>query len=392
MKTVLVPLGPAGTLAPPERQRLKWVSRTTVTCFAIFLLLACVAAPAQAQPVAGLAPADRSLAQAQPWRVAAQDMHSRRWESILVITNPLSGQVEQRRAQIAELSSGMNYRDEQGQWQPTREEFQIQPDGSAVAAAGPHKVTIARNLNADTAVDMTTSDGVRLRSGPLAVGYYDPVDGANVILATIRDCSGRLAAPNVIIFDNAFDGIKASIRITYRKAGISQDLLLHEAPPPPEKFGLSERSRLELYTEFRPETPTPRQTVVMLRAESDPQVRQAMVEPDLTDRLIDFGAYKMGTGLAFEGEGKAGTQKLPVMKRYETIDGRPVLIEAVEYQSAKDLLSMLPPGPAAPRQARAQVRRSPMGAQRPLLARALRSKPAPVGDVKPIQEARLRKV
>ena len=228
------------------------------------------------------------------------------------------------------------------------------------------------------------------RSGPLAVGYYDPVDGANVILATIRDCSGRLAAPNVIIFDHAFEGIKASIRITYRKAGISQDLLLHEAPPPPEKFGLSARSRLELYTEFRPETPAPRQSVVMLRAESDPQVRQDMVEPDLTDRLLDFGAYKMGTGLAFEGEGKAGTQKLPVMKRYEMIDGRPVLIEAVEYQSAKDLLSMLPPGPAAPRQARAQIRHSPLGTQRPLLARALRSKPRPNATVKPIQEARLR--
>lgn len=115
-----------------------------------------------------------------------------------------------------------------------------------------------------------------------------------------------------------------------------------------------------------------------------------MVEPDLTDRLIDFGAYKMGTGLAFEGEGQSGAQKLPVMKRYETIDGRPVLIEAVEYQSAKDLLSALPPGPAASRQARAQVRRTPLGAQRPLLARALRSKPAPAATVKPIQEARLR--
>lgn len=154
--------------------------RALVRFFAIFILLACVAVPAPAQPVAGPAPAERTLAKAQPWHVAAQDMHSRVWESTLVITNPMSGQVEQRRAKIAELSSGMNYRDEQGQWQPTREEFQLQPDGSAVAVSGPHKVAISRNLNADTAIDMLTSDGVRLRSGPLAVGYYDPVDGANV--------------------------------------------------------------------------------------------------------------------------------------------------------------------------------------------------------------------
>jgi hypothetical protein len=95
-------------------------------------------------------------------------------------------------------------------------------------------------------VDFVAGDGVRLRNGPLAVGYYDPVDGRNVILGTIRDTAGEPTAPNEVTYRSAFDGIDASIRITYRRAGMSADLILNELPADPTAFGLSDHARLEI--------------------------------------------------------------------------------------------------------------------------------------------------
>ena len=144
-------------------------------------------------------------------------------------------------------------------------------------------------------------------------------------------------------FRSAFDGLDASIRVTYRCAGVSVDLILHEAPPDPQALGLSDKSHLELYTEFAPETPQPVQTARVLNRESDAVLRQAMVEPDFTDHLIDFGAYKMCNGLAFELPGPNAEAKIAEAKRYISSGERPVLVEAIEWRAAKRMIAALPP-------------------------------------------------
>lgn len=200
---------------------------------------------------------------------------------------------------------------------------------------------MANNVN-DWVVDFLTTDGMRLRFGPLAIGWFDPVSGQQVILATIRNATGALTAPNEITFGDCFEGLKASIRITYLRAGMSSDLILHEAPADPQLFGLSDRSRLELYTEVHPENPQPAVSTRALRAESDPQLRAQMAEPDLLDTSLDFGAYKMGPGAAFESAG-ANAGRISVAKRLiTTADGRRVLIESIEYREAQNLFAALP--------------------------------------------------
>src|SRR5439155_11373382 len=111
-----------------------------------------------------------------------------------------------------------------------------------------------------SAVDLMPSDGVRIKCGPVALAFFDPLKGTNVILATVRDTAGELTAANEVTFKKCFDGLAASIRVTYKRSGISHDLLVHEAPPDPETLGLSEYSRLELYTELTPGTPVPQKT------------------------------------------------------------------------------------------------------------------------------------
>jgi hypothetical protein len=324
--------------------------------------------------------------QAGTWQVTRRERDQQVWSSSLIRRDPVSGRETRRVVEFVELGSGLNYRDARGEYHPTREEFLRTADGGFIAEFGPHRLTLANNINSLTAVDFVAGDGLRLRNRPLALGYYDPVDGRNVILGTIRDTAGELTAPNEVTYHSAFDGIDASIRIAYRRAGMSADLILNEAPPEPATLGLSDWARLEMYTEFDPATPVPQETSRVLREEPDAALRQQMVEPDLTDYSLDFGEYKMPTGAAFELKDAANASRVPVAKRFSIIEGRPVLIEAVEWQAAKPLMAALPRAVKAGNAVQ-QAAVPPGRAGVPIVARHLPSRPKP-GDAKPVQEAR----
>lgn len=332
------------------------------------------------------------------WQITHRERDQQVWTTWTSSRDSITGREVRRLSEIVELGSGLNYRDAKGQWQSTREEFQRAPDGGFIAEFGPHRLVLENNINSITAVDFLSSDGVRLRSGPLAVGYYDPVDGRNVILGTVRDTAGELTAPNEVTYRSAFDGLDASIRVTYRRAGMSADLILNEMPPEPAAFGLSDQSRLELYTEFHPAMPLPRQTTRLLRSEPEPDLRKQMVEPDFTDTILEFGDYSMPTGTAFEMNEAASPSKVPVAKRLSVIDGRPVLIEAVEWQAAKPLMSALIPAnrneksvqrAAVEKGAKPGLGEASDNHSSKRLARHIPQRPQP-GRIQSIQEARVR--
>ena len=94
-------------------------------------------------------------------------------------------------------------------------------------------------------------------------------------------------APNQILFADAFDQLRADYEVTYRQGGMSAEVVLHEAPALPA--GFSDRTRLEVYTEFTPDTPAPKIDVRFVRQEQDPAARANAVEPDFTDDWLTFG-------------------------------------------------------------------------------------------------------
>lgn len=279
----------------------------------------------------------------EAWQLTGVSRDQQTRTTTEVRVNPVTGRETQRKVEIIEIGSGINYRDAKGEWQVTQEEFEATPEGGFVAKHGPHQLALEQNINSITAVDFTSPEGIRLRSGPLAVGYYDPADGRNLILGLVRDSAGKQTAPNEITYFSAFDGIEASVRVTYHRGGISADLILNETPPTPAELGLSDDARLEMYTEFHPETADPVATRRLLREEKDPAMRLKVVEPDFADDVLDFGGYQMGTGAAFSLDRVEDSSRIPVGKRFTRLDGRPVLIEAVEWKSAKRLLTALPP-------------------------------------------------
>jgi|GEM_PF-759283 len=284
------------------------------------------------------------------------------WER--VTTNTLhDGRVVTNKSGYVELATGMHYfRD--GEWQESRDVIELVANG-AVAHHGPCPAAFSANLRAPGAIEIV-SDGLRFRSNPLGIAYTDAGSGRSVMLAELQDCVGELIPPNQIIYRNAFDGLNADVLYIYRKDGLEQFVILRENPPPPAAYQMNEATvRLEAWTEFM-DPPVPARQENLLRQETDPAARQAMIEPDFRDQTLNWGALSMGPGGAFpmanDLPGELDNPAAPVGKMWiqQPDTGRTFLIEQVEYPAIKAQLEFLPrvsavrrPGDNAAQMARA---------------------------------------
>ncbi len=223
-----------------------------------------------------------------------------------------------------EMEGGMHYWDN-GQWQETQERFEVHPEG-AVAKLGPHKVILSPNLHTLGAVDLLTSDNKRLRSHVLGLCYLDVVTGKRVVIGGVKDCNGELLPPNRVIYRDAFNDVRADVLYTYKKAGFEQDVILREPLAAPEEYGLNSRVvRLEIITEFL-QPPAPRKELQRMG--------------HLVDERLVFGAMHMGPGQAFLLVNmKPGS--VVVTKSWQQLQGRDLLIEAVDYLAIKPYLDTL---------------------------------------------------
>jgi hypothetical protein len=317
--------------------------------------LCCLAIPADAAllqrtnllPALPLSPPSLSLDQARtaalPWQAKSRNAYQTEWTRVERRTNAVTGRVVEIPHAFVEVGAGLNRKDATGRWVPADPSFEITERG-AEARFTAHRVLLAPDIASPGAVQVE-KDGVALHCHPLCIGYYDPVDGRSVALAEITNAVGWIVASNVVVFSNCFDGLRASIRYRNSRAGLESDLLLHAQPPPPPP-SFSPRTRLELFTEFVGDTPTPRLQQRVLQQEQDAALRGQMVEPDFADSTLDFGAISMGPGRAFlagtNAQRRAAGAPIQVGKRYQVIDGRRVLIEAVEWSRIQRLITNLP--------------------------------------------------
>jgi hypothetical protein len=239
-----------------------------------------------------------------------------------------------------ELATGMHFIDQNGNWAETQELIEVAADGSeAFAKQGPSKAIFAANVNSIPCVDMLTSDSKRLQSHVLGLAYYDAATGKSVMIAETKDAIGEVVPPNQILYQDAMTDFACDIRYSYKKCGLEQDIILRQQPPPPQTYGLNPAStKLQVWTEFF-DPPAPQIQRRMIYQESDPLVRQAMVEPDWMDDYIDFEAMHIGLGHAFSLD---GSESLFVFKEWVTISARNFLVESLSYSQVKPLLDVLP--------------------------------------------------
>lgn len=114
-------------------------------------------------------PSTSAAVQPGQWSVVRRDWHWQVWEwqPAELATKAEGPQLPRR---FVELASGLNYLDDKGQWQPTREVFEPLADGSFVARHGPHQVVVGPNVNG-WAVEVRTPEGAWLRAGPVAEAF-----------------------------------------------------------------------------------------------------------------------------------------------------------------------------------------------------------------------------
>jgi hypothetical protein len=260
------------------------------------------------------------------YRVVDHGANHNVWQNETYEKTP-DGQIRTHLHQFTELASGLNYL-KNGQYVESQEKIESF-SGGAVARQGQHQVIFANNLNTAGAIDMQTPDGKRLRSNILGLMYYDPSTGDAVQIAQVQDSEGELISDNQVLYPNAFDGVKADVRYTYRRDGLEQDVILREQPPTPEVYGLnSQTTELEVFTDFI-DPPVANVTQVT----SDEQGLDQ-------DQQVAWGATVLGRGKAFNLGSQDSTAT--VTKRYVTIQGRQFLLEKVLLRDIKAPLSTLP--------------------------------------------------
>ena len=160
------------------------------------------------------------------------------------------GQVVTHIHKYTELTTGMHYQDANGNWVEAKELIESYATG-AIARQGLYQVIFANNLNTRGAIDLQTPEGKRLRSNVLGLSYYDTATGNNVLIAQIKDTQGELISPNQVLYPDAFAGVKADVRYTYKRGSFEQDVILREQPPTPESLGLNSATvEIQVMTEF----------------------------------------------------------------------------------------------------------------------------------------------
>src|SRR6266496_466942 len=248
--------------------------------------------------------------------------HHRVWQTVTI---DATGQTNV--SSYTELATGLNvWNPATGKYEPSKEQFQIVADGSAIATNGQHQVILAADINSGGSVDLLMPDGQRLLSNPMGLSFFDTASGKNVLIAEVTNCVGQLMSPNVVVYPNAFDTLKASLRYTYTKSGFSQDVLLHENPGSPADYGLNpESTLLEMYSEFH-----------------NPPERRKTIQPmrdGTPDETLDFPQMQIGRGVAYVLNDTL--EPAIISKTWTRIEGRDFLIESVPYTAIKPLLEQL---------------------------------------------------
>lgn len=231
------------------------------------------------------------------------------------------------------LANGMHYLDPKTRaWMPSQEIVEGYP-GGAVARQGEIQMIFANDLATAGAIDVQTPAG-RFQSHLLCLSYADTALQTNVLIAEVTNCQGQIIAPNQVLYPNAFsDGVRGSVRYTYRRFGWEQDVIIDDPSslPAPEEYGLDSRSptlTLTVTTEFL-NPPAPVQKRLLM-----PGDRLGTVDED-----VDWGAVRLEHGQAIVLGAPATTAPIPTSKRWiMTDDKRYLLLEQLSLTAIRDKL------------------------------------------------------
>jgi len=242
-----------------------------------------------------------------------------------------NGEVIPHLEEYKEAATGLHYKDASGNWQQSVEQIQALPQGGASAVTGQHQIFFPDDIYSGT-IMLTTPDGLVLKGHPIGLSYDD--GEKSVLIAEVTNSLGYLAGANQVIYPNAFTGINADIRCTYRKSGYEEDIILKSQPPTPESLGLKPTANLQVMTEFfnAPEPVVVARTVPIGDG------------TDIQDQTLGFGQMEMMPGRAFltSDDDPDDGSSIFVSKQWVETDGRQILVEQIPVDVLADKLAALP--------------------------------------------------
>src|SRR5207248_11259949 len=129
--------------------------------------------------------------------------------------------------------------------------------------------------------------GERFQTRLLGLAYFDCSSGKSVMIAETRPSLGQIdpAQPGQVTYPEAFDGISASVRFSYKKSAFSQDILLLKQLDSPAQWSLNpDACRIQVWTEMF-DWPEPTfQKTSYLPQNGEPASRANWIEPNFPDQ------------------------------------------------------------------------------------------------------------
>ena len=271
------------------------------------------------------------------------------------MTNSLTGQVSQQVLGYTELGDGMNYWTN-GQWAQSQDLIEMTSAGAA-AVHGQMTASFSGDITGPGAITLTTASGLVFQSHPVGLYYADPVSSLVAQVGSIQPSAGLFYAPNVIVFTNVLSGLSADLMLVWTKEGFEQNLVIKQAPPAPEAFGLSNATcRLQFWS-------------AMDACPQPIEQRPAMLGSGLVDSILIFPDcwFPVGSAFSFGGAplpppgqaaairlfGPSQTNALATAKSLVSIAGQQVLIEEVNYTDVLPAFTGLAHAALSPRNPRA---------------------------------------
>src|SRR5689334_1285268 len=152
-------------------------------------------------------------------------------------TNATTGQVSSKLRSFQELGNGICYQTADGQWLDSQDLIELTTTG-AQAVYGPLVAQFSGDIATTDAITIAPRVGGRPSSNriswsPIGLFYFDPESSQTVTIALVQSTQGKLYPPNVIVYPNLLDDLKADLMLVWTKAGCDESLILKEAPPPP---------------------------------------------------------------------------------------------------------------------------------------------------------------
>jgi hypothetical protein len=169
------------------------------------------------------------------------DVHERSW------TSDEGGTTETRTSRYAIIQPGLNYfSNEDNGWKATSTQIELTGDGAAYQK-GPFNLNFAADHNdAVAAVTLTLPDGRRVQIQTIGVALRGG-NGEAVWLGERKNSHGALDG-NLVIYEDAFAGLKADVVVRVSVGKYESDIVLREQIAPPQEFGFDPaESSLEIW-------------------------------------------------------------------------------------------------------------------------------------------------